>query len=60
LVVAATLPGLPAPLETGASDYLAVLVAERQQTSLEDQHVQSETRRATSLAALYKALAGAP
>jgi multidrug efflux system outer membrane protein len=46
--------------ETGASDYLAVLVAERQQINLEDQHVQSETRRATSLAALYKALAGAP
>ena len=44
----------------GASDYLAVLVAERQQINLEDQHVQSETRRATSLAALYKALAGAP
>ena len=46
--------------ETGSSDYLAVLVAERQQINLEDQHVQSETRRATSLAALYKALAGAP
>ena len=41
-------------------DYLAVLVAERQQINLEDQHVQAETRRATSLAALYKALAGAP
>lgn len=46
--------------DTGASGYLAVLVAERQQINLEDQHVQSETRRATSLAALYKALAGAP
>lgn len=46
--------------DVGASDYLAVLVAERQQINLEDQHVQSETRRATSLAALYKALAGAP
>jgi multidrug efflux system outer membrane protein len=46
--------------EAGSSDYLAVLVAERQQINLEDQHVQSETRRATSLAALYKALAGAP
>jgi multidrug efflux system outer membrane protein len=46
--------------EVGASDYLAVLVAERQQINLEDQHVQSATRRATSLAALYKALAGAP
>lgn len=46
--------------ETGASDYLAVLVAERQQINLENQHVESETRRATSLAALYKALAGPP
>jgi multidrug efflux system outer membrane protein len=46
--------------EVGASDYLAVLVAERQQINLENQHVESETRRATSLAALYKALAGAP
>jgi multidrug efflux system outer membrane protein len=46
--------------EVGASDYLAVLVAERRQIDLENQHVQSETRRATSLAALYKALAGAP
>jgi multidrug efflux system outer membrane protein len=46
--------------DTGASDYLAVLIAERQQIILEDRHVQSETRRATSLAALYKALAGAP
>lgn len=46
--------------EAGSSDYLAVLVAERQQINLEDQHVQSATRRATSLAALYKALAGAP
>lgn len=46
--------------EVGASDYLAVLVAERQQINLENQHVESETRRATSLAALYKALAGPP
>jgi len=46
--------------ETGASDYLTVLVAERQQINLENQHVESETRRATSLAALYKALAGPP
>ncbi len=44
--------------EVGAGDYLAVLVAERTQLDFEDQHVQSETRRATSLAALYKALAG--
>lgn len=42
----------------GAGDYLAVLVAERQKLDFEDQHVQSETRRATALAALYKALAG--
>lgn len=46
--------------EAGASDYLAVLIAERQQIDLENQHVQFETRRATSLAALYKALAGPP
>jgi multidrug efflux system outer membrane protein len=46
--------------EAGASDYLAVLIAERQQINLENQHVQFETRRATSLAALYKALAGPP
>jgi multidrug efflux system outer membrane protein len=46
--------------DVGASDYLTVLVAERQQINLENQHVQSMTRRATSLAALYKALAGPP
>jgi multidrug efflux system outer membrane protein len=44
--------------DVGAGDYLAVLVAERQKLDFEDQHVQSETRRATALAALYKALAG--
>jgi outer membrane protein, multidrug efflux system len=44
--------------EVGAGDYLAVLVADRQKLDFEDQHVQSETRRATALAALYKALAG--
>ena len=46
--------------EVGAGDYLAVLVADRQKLDFEDQHVQAETRRATALAALYKALAGAP
>lgn len=44
--------------EVGAGDFLAVLVAERTKLEFEDQHVQSETRRATALAALYKALAG--
>jgi outer membrane protein, multidrug efflux system len=44
--------------EVGAGDYLAVLIAERQKLDFEDQHVQSETRRATALAAVYKALAG--
>ena len=42
----------------GAGDYLAVLVAERTMLDFEDQHLQSETQRATALAALYKALAG--
>jgi multidrug efflux system outer membrane protein len=46
--------------EVGAGDYLAVLVADRQQLDFEDQYVQSATRRATALAAVYKALAGAP
>ena len=44
--------------DVGAGDYLAVLIADRQKLDFEDQHVQSETRRATALAALYKALAG--
>jgi len=44
--------------DVGAGDYLSVLDAERTQLDLEDQHVQAETRRATALAALYKALAG--
>jgi len=44
--------------EVGAGDFLAVLIAERQKLDFEDQHVQSETRRATALAAVYKALAG--
>jgi len=44
--------------DVGASDYLTVLDAERTHIILEDQHVQAMTRRATALAALYKALAG--
>jgi hypothetical protein len=35
-----------------------VLIADRQKLDFADQHVQSETRRATALAAVYKALAG--
>jgi len=42
----------------GAGDFLSVLIAERQKLDFEDQHVQAETRRATALAAVYKALAG--
>ncbi len=44
--------------DAGAGDFLSVLDAERTQIDLEDQHVQAATRRATALAALYKALAG--
>ena len=44
--------------EVGASDYLTLLDAERTMLDLEDRHVQAESRRATALAALYKALAG--
>jgi multidrug efflux system outer membrane protein len=44
--------------DVGAGDFLSVLDAERTQLDLEDQHVQVATRRATALAALYKALAG--
>ncbi len=46
--------------EVGAGSYLDVLVADRQKLDFEDQHVQAATRRATALAAGYKALAGAP
>ncbi len=46
--------------DVGASDYLTLLDAERTMLDLEDQHVQAEARRATALAALYKALAGEP
>lgn len=44
--------------DAGASDYLTLLDAERTMLDLEDRHVQAESRRATALAALYKALAG--
>lgn len=44
--------------DVGASDYLTLLDSERTMLDLEDQHVQAEARRATALAALYKALAG--
>ncbi len=44
--------------EAGAADYLALLDAERTMLDLQDRHVQAEARRATALAALYKALAG--
>ena len=44
--------------EAGASDYLTVLDAERTLLDTEDQYADASTRRATTLAALYKALAG--
>lgn len=44
--------------DAGASDYLAVLDAERSLLDLEDQYAQAQTHRATALAAVYKALAG--
>jgi len=44
----------------GASDYLAVLDAERSWLEFADRLVQVRTRRATSLAAVHKALAGDP
>ncbi len=44
--------------DAGASDYLTVLDAERSQLDLEDQYAEAQTRRATALAAVYKALAG--
>jgi outer membrane protein, multidrug efflux system len=44
--------------DVGATDYLTLLDAERTMLDLEDRHVQAEARRATALAALYKALAG--
>jgi multidrug efflux system outer membrane protein len=44
----------------GASDYLAVLDAERSWLELADRLVQVRTQRATALAAVHKALAGDP
>jgi multidrug efflux system outer membrane protein len=44
--------------DAGASDFLAVLDAERTLLDTEDQYADASTRRATTLAALYKALAG--
>jgi outer membrane protein, multidrug efflux system len=44
--------------DAGASDYLTLLDSERTMLDLDDQHVQAASRRATALAALYKALAG--
>lgn len=44
--------------DAGAGDYLAVLDAERSLLDFEDRYADACTRRATSLAALYKALAG--
>ncbi|HPF27224.1 MAG TPA: efflux transporter outer membrane subunit [Steroidobacteraceae bacterium] len=47
-----------ARFDAGASDYLAVLDAERTQLEFADGFVQGVVARATALAALYKALAG--
>ena len=47
-----------ARFDAGASDYLAVLDAERTQLDVEDRFTQGSVVRATSLAVLYKALAG--
>ncbi len=44
--------------DAGASDYLAVLDAERSLIDFENRLAQARTQQATSLAALYKALAG--
>jgi multidrug efflux system outer membrane protein len=44
--------------EAGASDFLQVLDAERSQLEAEDRLAQSNTRTATSLIAVYKAVAG--
>lgn len=44
--------------DAGAADTLTVLDAERTLLDLEDQLATAESRRATSLAAVYKALAG--
>lgn len=65
LTVAAEAAGEAARLarlrySAGASDYLAVLDAERSWLEIADRLVQVRTRRATSLAAVHKALAGDP
>jgi multidrug efflux system outer membrane protein len=44
--------------EAGVSDFLAVLDAQRTQLDVEAQLAQSQTRTATSLVAIYKALGG--
>lgn len=46
--------------DAGASDYLAVLDAERSWLEFADRGVQARTGQATALAAVYKALAGDP
>ncbi|MCX7825425.1 MAG: efflux RND transporter permease subunit, partial [Verrucomicrobiae bacterium] len=44
--------------QSGIADFLQVLDAQRSQLSIEEQLAQSETRTATALVALYKALGG--
>jgi multidrug efflux system outer membrane protein len=44
--------------EGGVDDFLPVLDAQRTQLSIQAQLAQSETRAATSLVAIYKALGG--
>jgi multidrug efflux system outer membrane protein len=44
--------------ENGAADFLPVLDAERSLLQIEDQLADTETRTATSLVAVYKAVAG--
>lgn len=44
--------------DAGASDFLALLDAQRSLLDFEDRAAEAATRRATALAALYKALAG--
>ncbi|HNV84045.1 MAG TPA: hypothetical protein PKI87_07290, partial [Arenimonas sp.] len=44
--------------DNGAADFLSLLDAERTLLSIEDANVQAKTAQATSLALVYKALAG--
>lgn len=44
--------------DNGATDFLSLLDAERTLLTIEDAHVQAQTAQATSLALVYKALAG--